>query len=253
MGRVPKYPFDMTLKVLGSSSKGNCYLLDNGRETLAIEAGVSFAEVKKAVDFDISRIVGCIASHEHADHSKEARRFIDKRIPLYASRGTFNALGDEKINILEKGVVRCLGGFSVLPFEVKHDAAKPFGFLIHHVDTGSVLFATDTFYLPHTFSGLNNILIECNYRMDILEENTQNGSVPAAQRNRTLQSHMSYDTCLKALLANDLSAVNNIVLIHLSDRNSNAKEFEDGIREATGKTVHVASKGMILEFNKTPF
>jgi hypothetical protein len=64
---------------------------------------------------------------------------------------------------------------------------------------------------------------------------------------------MSYDTCKETLLANDLSAVNNIVLIHLSDLNSNATEFQSGIAEATGKTVHVASKGMEIDFNKIPF
>ena len=89
--------------------------------------------------------------------------------------------------------------------------------------------------------------------MDILEENTRSGKVSAAQRNRTLQSHMSYDTCLKTLQANDLRAVNNIVLIHLSDGNSNAVEFQQGIRDATGKTVHVAENGMCISFNKTPF
>jgi hypothetical protein len=58
---------------------------------------------------------------------------------------------------------------------------------------------------------------------------------------------------METLLANDLSAVNNIVLIHLSDCNSNALEFQQGIKKATGKTVHIANKLMILKFNKTPF
>jgi hypothetical protein len=64
---------------------------------------------------------------------------------------------------------------------------------------------------------------------------------------------MSYDTCLKTLLANDLSKVNNIVLIHLSNDNSNAHDFQEGIRKATGKTIHVADRGIIIPFNKTPF
>jgi phosphoribosyl 1,2-cyclic phosphodiesterase len=89
--------------------------------------------------------------------------------------------------------------------------------------------------------------------MDILEENTQNGRVSATQRNRTLQSHMSYETCLETLSANDLSKVNNIVLIHLSNDNSNENDFCAGIQKATGKTTIAAMQGMILEFNKTPF
>ena len=97
------------------------------------------------------------------------------------------------------------------------------------------------------------MLIEANYRLDILERNIAEGRIPKALRDRTLQSHMSFDTCRDALLSNDLKAVNNIVLIHLSDGNSNAVEFREGIHQATGKTVHIAEKGMILNFNKTPF
>ncbi|MDR0757943.1 MAG: MBL fold metallo-hydrolase [Tannerella sp.] len=246
----------MTLKILGSSSRGNCYLLDNGREALAIEAGVPFAEVKRAVDFDISRIEGCIVSHEHQDHAKYIHAFLDARVNVAGSEGTIKSL--EYPNYvspfyLESNHVFQLGKFSILPFDVQHDAAEPYGFLIHHDEMGTTLFATDTFYLKNTFTGLNQIMIECNYRRDILDANTRSGKIPAAQRNRTLQSHLSYDTCLKTLLANDLSAVNNIVLIHLSDDNSNAAEFQAGIQTGTGKTVHVAGKGMRIDFNRTPF
>ena len=37
----------MELRVLGSSSSGNCYILDNGNEALIIEAGIRFIDVKK--------------------------------------------------------------------------------------------------------------------------------------------------------------------------------------------------------------
>ena len=60
----------MDLKVLGSSSKGNCYILDNGSEALMIEAGVDFRKVKRALGYDLSRLVGCVITHEHKDHSR---------------------------------------------------------------------------------------------------------------------------------------------------------------------------------------
>lgn len=55
----------MKLKVLGSGSSGNCYILENDTEALIIEAGVLFMEVKKALDFSISKIRGVVISHEH--------------------------------------------------------------------------------------------------------------------------------------------------------------------------------------------
>ncbi|MEB3374489.1 hypothetical protein SFC43_18645 [Bacteroides sp. CR5/BHMF/2] len=48
----------MKLIVLGSSSSGNCYILDNGTESLIIEAGIRFQEVKKALDFNLRKVVG---------------------------------------------------------------------------------------------------------------------------------------------------------------------------------------------------
>jgi phosphoribosyl 1,2-cyclic phosphodiesterase len=247
----------MELIVLGSSSKGNGYILksDNG-ECLLIEAGVPLKDVKKALDFNISGIVGCLVSHEHGDHAKYVQKYIDARIVVCMSDGTAGALKLSRNhwnNEIIAGASFNISKYKVIAFSIEHDAAEPFGFLIQHPEMGTTLFATDTYYLANTFKGLNNIMIECNYRLDILEENIKAGNIHPAQRDRVLQSHMSYDTCVSTLLANDLSAVNNIVLIHLSEGNSNAEEFRNGITEATGKTVHIAEKGMSLNFTKTPF
>lgn len=247
----------MRLVVLGSSSKGNCYLLDDGRECLMLECGVAFSEVKQALGFDISRVKGCLVSHEHGDHAKHALKCLESCIPLYLSSGTRKALELPEsglVNEMAELASQSIGGFVVRPFATQHDAAQPFGFLIHHPACGMVLFATDTHYLRYTFAGLNNIMIECNYRSDILSDNVRKGNVPAALSRRTVRSHMEYDTCRTALLANDLSAVNNIVLIHLSDANSDAAAFVSGIRAATGKTVTAARRGLVIDnFNKTPF
>jgi phosphoribosyl 1,2-cyclic phosphodiesterase len=246
----------MKLKVLGSSSHGNCYILENDSEALVLEAGVKFAEVQRALNFNTSKIAGCLITHEHKDHAGYINEFLNNAVTVWASEGTIKNTtikGFRLPRILVAGKLFKTGGFSVIPFQANHDAAEPEGFFINHAETGNVLFATDTYYLPCTFAGLNNVLIECNYRLDILERNIEAGRIPVAMRNRILQSHLSYENCLQALQANDLRAVNNIVLIHLSDGNSHAQEFKEGIRKATGKTVHIAESGLELSFNKTPF
>jgi phosphoribosyl 1,2-cyclic phosphodiesterase len=246
----------MELQVLGSSSRGNAYVLQNEIEALVIECGVSILEVKKAVDFNVSKIVGALCSHEHGDHAKYTQLFLYNRINVWMSAGTMNAIkpkGNFHPLLLESGNKVNIGNFTVLPFEVKHDAAEPLGFLINHPETGNVLFITDSYYSPYRFEGLNNILIECNYSTEILQKNIEAGKIPLAVRNRTLQSHMSLETCIETLEANDLKAVNNIVLIHLSDGNSNAGEFKREVHRVTGKSVHVADKGLKINFNKTPF
>lgn len=55
----------MQLTCLGSGSDGNCYLLESKDEILVIECGCSLKEVKKALNFDLSKIVGCFISHVH--------------------------------------------------------------------------------------------------------------------------------------------------------------------------------------------
>lgn len=57
----------MKLSVLASGSKGNCYILNDDKDALIIEAGVSFMEVKKHLDFNVSDIRCILCSHEHFD------------------------------------------------------------------------------------------------------------------------------------------------------------------------------------------
>ena len=67
----------MELKVLGSSSNGNCYILDNGKEALLLEAGVRFQEVKKALGYNLRKVVGCLITHRHNDHAKYIKAMVD--------------------------------------------------------------------------------------------------------------------------------------------------------------------------------
>lgn len=243
----------MNLKVLGSSSRGNCYILENETEALVIECGVPLADVKRAIDFNIKKISGCVVSHEHLDHAKFVKNFIDSGIRVYMSTGTARSLGIELETVCGNTCHFKLGGFHIMSFYVNHDAEEPLGFLINHKETGTILFATDTSSLNYQFKNLSNILIECNYRIDLLKKNVNEGYVSGSLMSRTIQNHMDFGTCLDFLKSTDLSVVNNIVLLHLSDKNSNAGEFVEDIIKATGKNVFVADKGLNIELNKTPF
>ncbi len=248
----------MKLRVLGSSSKGNLYLLTaNSGQTLALEAGVRFAEVQKAMNFETSKIIGCIITHEHGDHSQFVSLFLTNAIDVYCSTGTAKAFkafrNHHRVNEIKANTLVTIGEFKVIPFDVKHDASEPFGYLIQHPESGTILFLTDTHYCEYTFPGLNNILLETNYDEKILDENIKSGRLTPSIRNRITTSHMSLQTAKELLQANDLTKVNNIVLIHLSDGNSHAYKFQQEIKALTGKKVTVADNGVELNLNKTPF
>lgn len=247
----------MRLTVIGSGSSGNGYILHNDKEALIIEAGMSMRKYKIALDFNIAIVSGCLISHEHKDHCKSVKDMLASKIPVYMSNGTAQSLfGDEELPHLHRivsGQMLKIGSFDILPFDVVHDAKEPLGFLIRHEETGTILFATDTYYLPHKFNGLNNIMLECNYDSHILNTNVKSGEVHPSVAKRVLKSHFSYTHCLEALRANDLSEVYNIVLLHLSAANSNAEAFKQGIEEATSKPTFIARAGLDIDFNKTPF
>lgn len=246
----------MKLKVIGTGSQGNAYILENENEALLIECGVKVLEIKKALNFKLSKVVGCIVSHEHMDHAKYMYDLMLTGIDVYASYGTMKArhLADEfrAKTLLNKKPIQ-IGNFKILPFDIKHDAAEPLGFLIDHPECGKTLFLTDTYYCKYTFPDLNNIIIEANYSKEIIDRKYGPDSDKEFLRNRILKSHFSLANCKDMLSANDLSSVNNIVLIHLSDSNSDEKQFIKEVYELTGKNVTAAVNGMQISFNKTPF
>lgn len=246
----------MELKVIGSSSAGNCYILESENEALIIEAGLPFIEVKKALNFNLTKVAGCIITHEHGDHAKHAKAIADAGIKVMASHGTMEAskIGNHHnavpINMLKRTNA---GGFKLLPFPVNHDAAEPCGYLINHKECGKVLFITDTSEIDYDFDGLNNIIIEANYGEEITETRIMEGKLNAKHQERVSKSHLSIEKCIQFFNRTDLKKVNNIVLIHLSDKNSNEQQFKNAVVNATGKKTHVADKGMTINFNKTAF
>lgn len=247
----------MKLIIVGSNSAGNCYILEGDKESLLIECGLNFKRIKQAMGFDLSKAVGCVTSHEHKDHCAAVNDVLKAGIRVFASAGTHKAMGTinhHNATVLSSDKKMSIGSFSVRAFKVNHDAAEPVGFLIHHEECGTVLFLTDTYYCNYTFPHLNNIIVEANYSQEILDSRLRAGESPEFLRNRVIQSHMSLETCKQLLRANDLRQVNNIVLIHLSDGNSDAVQFKREVEECTGKAVHVAIAGMVIEnFNKQPF
>lgn len=245
----------MQLKIVGTGSSGNCYILENEKEALIIELGLNFSKIKEVLNFDLSKVVGAIISHCHGDHAKGMKQVLDNGIECYSSQGTFQSLNINHHNakIIKSKQAFQIGNFKILPFNVHHDVAEPLGFLIDHEETGRCLFVTDTTYIDYTFPNLNNIIIEANYCEDIIKEKLGSTWQGEFLKNRILKSHMSLNTCRDTLLANDLSQVQKIVLIHLSDSNSDERKFKKVIEEATGKIVHVANNNQILEFNKNPF
>lgn len=241
----------MILKVLGSSSSGNCYILDNGKEALIIEAGIRFLDVKKALDFQIRKVVGCLITHQHNDHAKYIKSMVDCGFYTLALPEVLTAkdVSGSRVISLELGKGYKFGNFKVAPFSACHDVPCV-GYLIDHPDTGRIMFLTDSCMCEYVFPELNHVLIECNYSDRKLIESINAGNTMPSQRNRLLTSHMELETCKGILLANDLSNVSNVVLLHLSENSGDEPVFISEIQKVTGKVVYVAKPNLMINLDK---
>lgn len=246
----------MKLKVLGSGSSGNCYILEGEDETLILEAGLTYKKIQEGLNYDTRKVKGCLISHEHGDHSKAIKDLIKNGIDIYMSNGTIKALEVDKghrVHSLVTGRQEEVGGFKVLPFDTKHDALEPLGFLIHHKEMGKLLFITDSYYSKYRFKNVDHILVECNYKKSILEENINNGIITNWLGERIIKSHFELDNVKEFLKTSDLDNTKNIVLIHLSGQNSDRKLFKEEIEKATGRQTFIAKKGLELNISKEVF
>ena len=245
----------MKLNVLGSDSNGNCYVLQTDKEALIIEAGVRFPEVKKALKWQLSKVVGAVITHEHNDHAKYIRDFVSNGITVLALPSVFRAKGIDSLSFrkeIEPMHGYIVGGFRVFAMPVCHDVPCV-GFIIEHEDMGRMLFVTDTMMLEYRVPGLNHILLEANYAEDILDAKIEAGSVPLSMKPRLIHSHMEIETTKGILRANDLSGVNEIILIHLSNGNSDERRFVREVQETSGKPVYAAVAGLELNLSINPY
>lgn len=254
----------MNLHVISTGSKGNCYLLtdDQGR-VIALDAGVRISDTLRAIDHDISNLDGVLVTHEHMDHIKAAPILSNMGVPVYLSQQTIDATEHFKpdwnlsrpLPVTSDGRfdVFKVGNWYIQPFSVQHDAADPVGFLLANFQTHKILYATDTYYIKWNFTGLTHIIIECNYCTSVLMANIEAGKITGSRKDRLLHSHFSLENVLKFLKATDLSRCIKIVLVHLSDGNSDARQMVDAIYKQTGIETIAAEDGMDINFDLTPF
>lgn len=229
----------MKLITIASGSKGNCYLLETDSGSLLLEAGIPWKEILKGLNYDLSNVLACLVSHEHQDHSKAINDVLKAGIDVYTSKGTAEALNVKhyRLNTVKSKDQFQIGDFLVLPFNTEHDAAEPLGFLIKY-QNNKLLFATDTFYLRYKFLGLTHIAIECNYVRSVMEDMLDQGLVDINRVARTMKSHMSLEHLIDFLKANDLSNVQKLYLLHLSDDNSNIDIIKNEVRKVyTGSLI----------------
>ncbi|MBL1228180.1 MBL fold metallo-hydrolase [Enterococcus sp. BWB1-3] len=241
----------LKIKSFGSGSKGNGYLINDGHSQLLIECGVSFKTIQREMDFDFSRVAGCLISHEHRDHCKSVKQLLDlTSVDVYTTRGTADGLfSDDVLKLVQSDYYRfrtlkyketeSIGTWRVTPFKTEHDASEPCGFLIDNTAGDRLVFVTDSYYVRYQFPNVTHMMIEANYSKDIIDKELVSG-FGRKHKTRLMESHFDFKNTLEFIKTNKSHKLQEIWLLHLSDSNSDEALFKKETQKLTGVPVYIA-------------
>ena len=226
----------MDINIIASGSRGNAYLIGDGRRRLLLDAGISFKRIQISCGFQTSSIDACLVTHRHGDHAMAIPKLIERGIAVYSNADVAGLYeGVQELTALNEYTI---GTFRILPFEAEHDVPC-YGYQV--TSTGEKLvYITDSAYVRYTFTGHTHIMIEANYDEDIMLGNVRDEKIPFSLAERVAGTHMSIDTLIDLLRANDMTKVRQIYLLHLSDNNSDAEAFKRLVQQETGAEVYIA-------------
>ena len=227
---------------LSSGSCGNCYLLTDGDEGIAIDAGVSLRTLKKILQgygLGPDSFQAVLVTHDHVDHIGHLGSWC-KHLgkPVYSTPTIHGALAVHTFTrdwiapcrkFLDEGetVLHLKPGMAeedcprVRYFVVPHDATQTVGYFIKWkgrrfflmTDAGRV-----TGEAIEYASSADTVVIESNYDMDMLIF----GPYPHDLKMRICKGngHLSNDDCAAAVRKFWHSGLKNIFLCHLSENNN---------------------------------
>lgn len=228
----------MKFASLGSGSRGNATLVQLADTLLMVDNGFSIKETDKRLQRlgvsgdDISAI---LVTHEHADHLGGVARYAKRyNIPVWTSHGTATMMGNvETLQCFNSHQRFDLGGITVEPVLVPHDAREPTQFVFHSADfkfgimtdTGSI-----TDHMVDALSGCNGLLLECNYDRDML----LNGHYPQSLKQRVAGDwgHLDNQQAAELLQRIDTADLQHLVLAHISEKNNTRDLVLDTVSQA---------------------
>jgi phosphoribosyl 1,2-cyclic phosphodiesterase len=218
----------MKVWVLGSGSRGNATVIDNGSTRLLVDAGFSARELKQR--FAIAGIApqsidALVITHEHGDHMcgavSAARRW---NWCVHATSGTVRSAPElEKVGArtFAAGDTLTIGTFNVHAVATAHDATEPVGVVATDIVTGAraavVLdLGRDSQYLHHELRDLDALVLESNHDEIMLARS----SYPISVQKRIAGGlgHLSNREAARLARACAHLGLQHLVLAHLSEQ-----------------------------------
>ena len=174
----------MIIKILATGSSGNVALVN---DSFLIDAGKPFNWTIKKLNHKLP--VAIVITHEHSDHARAVRHFLQRGVDIFLTKGTADALdlpNRYNIHTFRAGEQFKIGDVDILPFKTFHDAADPVGFILRQFGE-RVLYLTDSGKIPNFKGSFDKIFIEANYSTKTL----LNSDTNRALKQRILANHLS--------------------------------------------------------------
>jgi phosphoribosyl 1,2-cyclic phosphodiesterase len=205
-----------------------------------IDCGFSVRETEKRLnrlDRKLADVDAILVTHEHGDHYRGVAPCARAAgIPVYMTAGTRYTVRDsspEQVVIFSCHDSFEIGGITVSPVAVPHDAREPSQFVLTFsgkqlgilTDAGSI-----TGHMVEQYGDCDALLLESNHDPDMLAS----GSYPVKVKQRVAGDwgHLSNHQAAGFLQAVSLPALQHLVIAHISEQNNTV----DAARNAIGES-----------------
>ncbi len=224
---------------LGSGSKGNGTLIEQGQTRLLVDCGFSLRSTEQRLrqaGLKGEQLTAILVTHEHSDHiqgvAKLARRY---ELPVYLTPGTGYALREEGLDLrwLDLNTRVVIDELEVSPIAVPHDAREPCQFIFDNAqqrlgvltDTGTI-----TPWIIEQYARLDALFLEANYDPHMLAYGPYPGFLKARVGGNL--GHLSNQQAAGLLNMIDLEQLQHIAIAHISEKNNRPELARDALTEA---------------------
>lgn len=223
----------MRFAALGSGSRGNGVLIEGQNTCLLIDCGFSVRETERRLarlgrsGGDLSAI---LVTHEHSDHVAGVAALARKyQLPIYATPGTgIGAVRNGQrlcdaptFNAINPRTSLTVGGLTVRPVLVPHDAREPSQYVVNDgrrtfgllTDLGSI-----TTTVLEAYGACDGLMLECNHDSEMLA----NGPYHHALKRRVGGGwgHLSNAQAAQFITRVERRRLQCVVMSHLSEQNN---------------------------------
>lgn len=231
----------MRFAALGSGSRGNAWLVEEGGTCLMVDCGFSVRETERRLrrlGKSPADLAGILVTHEHSDHIAGAEPLARRyHLPVWMTAGTRRAGGRawQDARLIAYHEMLEIGDLQAQPFAVPHDAHEPSQFVFSN-GARRLAIATDlgssTPHVRERLSGCDALVLECNHAEDLLA----NGSYPPMLKRRVGGSHghLSNRQAQELIAGLDVSGLQHLVAAHLSEKHNTPRLARQALSAALG-------------------